>query len=119
MRKGIIWFIAFVSFSCVANAQTPAEAPKPTVKEVAVSADQQVAILKAQRALQGAQIQQADRRQKAIEAEQKLEQQDEANIKQTIAELNAQVEKARIELKLPANTPFDQMKLAFTVPAAK
>lgn len=139
--KGLLFLVALIGFSCVSHAQTqvpnspniqningdvhvkdevahahPA-APAPTTKEVPAPADQQVAILKAQRSVQSAQLLATDRRQKATDAEQKAEQQDEANLKQALAELNAAVDKARTELKLPANTPFDQMKLAFTPPA--
>lgn len=169
MTKGFLFLVALIGFSCVSNAQKPAEpvavgydalpdsngkcpsgmnltggihgesvcirnvngdvhvkdevahahpaAPAPTTKEVPAPADQQVAILKAQRSVQSAQLLATDRRQKATDAEQKAEQQDEANLKQALAELNAAVDKARTELKLPANTPFDQMKLAFTPPA--
>jgi hypothetical protein len=121
--KGLLVLIALIGFSAVSNAQKsvePAKAPAvtaPATKDVPVPADSEVAILKAQRSVQSAQIQEADRRQKAVDAEQKAEQQADANLKQAITELNAAVEKARNELKLPANAPFDQMKLAFTVPA--
>lgn len=99
-------------------AVAPAAAPAvPAVKEIPAPADSEVAILKAQRSVQSAQLQATDRRQKANDAEQKAQQQDEINLKQALTELNAAVEKARNELKLPANVPFDQMKLAFTVPA--
>lgn len=117
----MLFLVAFIGFSYGSYAQNP-EVPKPaapTAKEVAVVADQQVAILKAQRALQGTQIQSTDRRQKAIEAEQKMEQQDEANIKQAVNELNAAVDRARKEMKIDPSVPFDQMKLAFILPAAK
>lgn len=125
MRKGLVFTAILLGIISISNAQEkPATvkplprstAPSVNNKDVPASPESQLAILKAQRALQGAQLQETSRQQKAIENEKKAEQQAETDLKQALADLNTAVEKARKEANLPDSTPFDQMKLAFSVP---
>lgn len=119
MRTSLVLVASILSFACIANAQDKPvahAAAAPQTKEVVAPEKIQNEILKAQRNLQSTQLNENNRRQQAVEVEQKAEQGADANLKKAIEDLNAQVEKARKDLNLPAGTPFDQIKLAFVVP---
>lgn len=100
-------------------AAKPATPPAPTTKDVNLPNDTLVEVLKLQREYQGEQLQETQRQQQAAKSEQQAEQSAQQHIEDTGKQIGAVEDKARITLKLPAGTPFDQIKLAFAVPIAK
>lgn len=107
MRNLLSLSILAFSMAGTAYAQQAPAAPAP--KEVALTPEQSVTVLKLQREVQSAQIN--------YQATQVQLQQAQAAVQATNKAMLDEEERIRKELKLPDNATFDQMKLVFTVPA--